>query len=176
MSTYSVLNIKVDEGLYFTPGPTAGYVLTISTNGSTYWSAGGLGPAGSTGATGSTGPIGPTGATGATGASATSPTQSFYDITWSNPFVYSMSNGFNQKVTIHSTTSSFSITGATSGDSGNLIVIQGATGSYKITSWPANSKFVGETYSFTTTGGGIDIYSFLYDGTTFFWNYGKGYA
>lgn len=41
--TYSVYNIKVDNGLYFNPGPTAGYVLGINADGSTSWVQGGSG-------------------------------------------------------------------------------------------------------------------------------------
>lgn len=35
--TYSVYDIKIDNGLYFTPGPTAGFVLGINGDGSTSW-------------------------------------------------------------------------------------------------------------------------------------------
>lgn len=151
MATYSVQNIFVEDTLRFKPaGVTAGYILSINASGDSQWIVGG-------------GSVG---------------TQSFQTITHipGSTATWSMTNGFNAKMTINSSTASLAITGATNGDSGNLIVIQGATGSYKITSWPANSKFVGGTYSFTTTGTASDIYSFLYDGTTFFWNYGKGYA
>ena len=37
MATYSVYKLKIDDSLYFTPGPTAGYVLAIAADGSTYW-------------------------------------------------------------------------------------------------------------------------------------------
>jgi uncharacterized delta-60 repeat protein len=37
MSTYSVYDIKIDNKLTFTPGPTAGYVLSINEDGSTSW-------------------------------------------------------------------------------------------------------------------------------------------
>lgn len=47
MATYSVYNIKVDNGLYFNPGPTAGYVLGINSDGSTSWVQGGGGEGGS---------------------------------------------------------------------------------------------------------------------------------
>jgi hypothetical protein len=43
MSTYSVYNIKIDNNLSFPSGVTAGYVLAINSNGSTYWAAGGAG-------------------------------------------------------------------------------------------------------------------------------------
>jgi hypothetical protein len=35
--TYSVFDIKIDNSLSFTPGPTAGYILTINSDGSIYW-------------------------------------------------------------------------------------------------------------------------------------------
>lgn len=69
--TYSVYDIKIDNSLAFTPGPTAGYVLTIDSNGSTYWSQGGAGAVGPTGATGAQGPAGVNGATGPTGSTPT---------------------------------------------------------------------------------------------------------
>jgi len=193
MSTYSVLNIKVDEGLYFTPGPTAGYVLTISTNGSTYWSAGGAGavgatgatgpqgiqgPTGSTGSQGIQGPTGSTGSTGNTGATGPAPTdlKTFQELTDASTITWTYTSGYNAYVTINSATRTLAITGVTNGDYGTLKVIQGSTGSYKITTWPTPSKFVGGTYSFTTTGGGIDIYTFVHDGVNYLWNYGKSYS
>lgn len=181
MSTYSVLNIKVDEGLYFTPGPTQGYVLTISTDGSTYWSAGGAGaqgPTGATGAAGSNGTNGTNGATGATGATGPAPTDSktFQTLTDASTITWTYTSGYNAEVTINSATRTLAITGATNGDYGTLKVIQGSTGSYKITTWPSTSKFPSGTYSFTTTGGAIDIYTFVYDGTNYLWNYAKSFS
>lgn len=90
MSTYSVYDIKIDNSLAFTPGPTAGWVLAIDAAGDTYWSApgspdaGATGPTGPTGPQGAAGPTGPTGAagsngaTGATGASGV--TQSLFEV------------------------------------------------------------------------------------------------
>ena len=62
MATYSVYNIKIDNNLAFTPGPTAGYVLAIDSQGSTYWTAGGAG--GSGGSAGSSGTSGSSGSSG----------------------------------------------------------------------------------------------------------------
>ena len=67
MATYSVYNIKVDNLLSFTPGPTAGYVLAIDTNGNTYWSAGGSGGSGSAGSSGTSGSSGSSGSSGTSG-------------------------------------------------------------------------------------------------------------
>jgi hypothetical protein len=86
-STYSIYDVKIDNSLAFTPGPTAGWVLAIDADGLSYWSAPGSPDAGATGPTGATGPqgeVGPTGpagvdgATGATGASGV--TQSLFEV------------------------------------------------------------------------------------------------
>ena len=74
MSTYSVYNIKVDNDLSFTPGPTAGFVLTIGSDGHTYWSQGGSGSAGSSGSSGSSGQNGSSGSSGVSGSSGSSGT------------------------------------------------------------------------------------------------------
>lgn len=37
MATYSVYNIHIEGELTFTPGPTAGSVLAIDSDGKTYW-------------------------------------------------------------------------------------------------------------------------------------------
>lgn len=245
--TYSVYNIKVDNGVYFTPGPTAGYVLAINTDGSTYWSQPGSPDAGATGATGPQGIQGPTGpagsngtngATGATGASgvtqslfevyltagatATSLTtesnwstgatysgtvitgtyqgQKYYsgqymyeavdDNTWvryeldrKTPFqtltdaatiTWNYSLGYNAKVTLGGNRS-LSITGATNGDYGTLIVTQGPAGGYRI-NFGSNDKFASATYSFSTTGTQSDIFTWVYDGTNYYWNFNKNFS
>jgi hypothetical protein len=77
--TYSVYDIKIDNSLAFTAGPTAGWVLAIESDGSTTWSEGGFGATGATGATGPEGPIGPEGPTGATGATG-SLTQELFEV------------------------------------------------------------------------------------------------
>ena len=35
--THSVYNIKIDNSISFTPGPTAGYIMAINSNGVIYW-------------------------------------------------------------------------------------------------------------------------------------------
>jgi len=52
MATYSVNNIKIDNGLFFTPGPTAGNVLSINGDGSTTWISAQSGTSGSSGTSG----------------------------------------------------------------------------------------------------------------------------
>lgn len=171
MSTYSVYNIKVDNSLSFTPGPTAGYVLGIAADGSTFWTTGGFG------ATGSTGPQGPTGSTGATGSTGTfayssTPLQLTDGATISWAFTYSV----NAYVTLNGNRS-LTINGATYGDYGTLRVIQNATGSNRINTWPTNSKFPSGTYSFSTTGNAYDIFSFYLDSSgNYNWVFNKTFS
>lgn len=177
--TYSVYNIKVDNSLSFTPGPTAGYVLAIAADGSTYWTTGGFGATGATGpagSNGSTGATGPQGATGAAGSGSGGITQSFVTLTDGSTITWTYAANANAKVTINSTSRTLSIVGATSGDTGNIIVTQGSTGSYRIDTFPTTSKFVAGTWSFSTTGTASDIYSFLYDGTTYYWNISRNFS
>jgi hypothetical protein len=54
MSTYSVQNINIDNEIVFSPGKTAGTVLTVNSNGTTYWGAG-AGGGGGTGTSGTSG-------------------------------------------------------------------------------------------------------------------------
>jgi hypothetical protein len=69
MGTYSVKYLKIDDSIFFPSGITSGNVLTINSNGSTYWASPGAGSQGPTGPTGPQGQIGLTGATGASGIS-----------------------------------------------------------------------------------------------------------
>lgn len=246
-STYSVYDIKIDNSLSFTPGPTAGYVLAINTDGSTFWTQGlaGSGATGPTGATGPQGEIGPTGAdgadgadgaTGATGASGV--TQSLFEVyitgttasylieeaNWptgatyggtaisgtyqgqkyySDDFLYeavadnewvryeldrktpfltltdaatinwNYKLGYNAKVTLAGDRS-LSITGAESGDYGTLFVIQDSATQRRI-NFGAGDKFAGGTYSFSSGTGAVDIFTWLYDGTNYYYNFNKSF-
>lgn len=71
-----------------------------------------------------------------------------------------------------------SITGAVSGSTGVLIVKQDGTGSRTLT-LPGSSKVVGGgagAVTLTTTASAVDILSFYYDGTNFWWTYGKNFT
>ena len=188
MSTYSVYNIKIDNSLAFTPGPTAGWVLAINTDGSTYWTnavsggagatgaTGATGPAGSNGAAGATGPTGPAGSNGATGSSPTD-NKTFINLTDAATISWTYSTGYNAKVTLVGTNRTLSIIGATNGDSGVLVVTQGPTSSgNRINTWPSASKFQFGTYSFSTVGTQSDIFTWVYDGTNYYWNYGRNFS
>jgi hypothetical protein len=68
-----------------------------------------------------------------------------------------------------------SITGAISGSTGVLKVIQDGTGSRTLT-LPAGSKAPGGAFTLTTTAAAIDVLSFTYDGTSYLWTIGKAFA
>lgn len=71
-----------------------------------------------------------------------------------------------------------SITGAVSGSTGVLIVKQDGTGSRTLT-LPSGSKVVGGgagIITLTTTASAVDILSFYYDGTNYWWTYGKNFT
>ena len=82
--------------------------------------------------------------------------------------------GYNAKVTLNANRA-LEITGATNGDYGTLIVTQGATGSYVI-NFGANDKFASGTHSFSTTGTASDIFTWVYDGTDYYWNYNQNFS
>jgi hypothetical protein len=91
-------------------------------------------------------------------------------ITWD------LSVGGNASVTLAGNRT-LSVTNATAGTYGTLVVTQDGTGSRTLT-LPASSKVIsGGTgaISLSTTANAIDILTFYYNGTTFFWNYGKNY-
>jgi hypothetical protein len=102
-----------------------------------------------------------------------SPVQTLTDgatITWN------MSSGSNATVTLGGNRT-LAITGITAGTYGTLKVVQDATGSRTIT-LPAGSKVIGGgagAVTLTTAASAIDILTFFYDGTNYFWNIGKNY-
>lgn len=172
--TYSVYNIKIDNSLSFAPGVTAGYVLGIAADGSTFWTTGGFGATGPTGPAGSNGAAGATGNTGATGTFAYSSTPlSLADgatISWS------LTQSVNAYVTINGNRA-LTVTGATYGDYGTLRIIQNATGSNRINTWPTGSKFPSGTYSFSTTANSYDLYSFYLDSSgNYNWVFNKTFS
>ncbi len=231
--TYSVYNIKVDSSLAFTPGPTAGYVLAINSDGSTYWSQPGSPDAGATGPTGATGSAGANGATGSftysvfesylsAGATATALTTEsnwaqgasysgtaltgtyqgqkyfnggfMYEAVDDNQWVryeldrktafqtlvdgatiaWTYSYGYNAKVTLGGNRA-LSIIGATSGDYGTLFVIQDS-GTQRRINFGATDKFGSATYSFSSGTSSVDIYTWVYDGTNYYWNFQKSFS
>lgn len=68
-----------------------------------------------------------------------------------------------------------SITGAISGSTGVLKVIQDGTGSRTL-ALPAGSIAPGGAFTLTTTASAKDVLSWTYDGTSYLWTIGKAFA
>jgi len=86
--------------------------------------------------------------------------------------------GVNRKLTLTGNTV-IAITGAVNGMTGELIVTQDATGGRQITGLPATSVIVESTTLPNLLSPGandVTILSWRYDGTTFFWDYGKNFG
>ena len=66
-----------------------------------------------------------------------------------------------------------SLASAVAGSGATLILTQGGSGSYTLTS---TMKFLGGTKTLSTAVGAIDIMSVFYDGTTYYASLGKGFA
>jgi len=91
-------------------------------------------------------------------------------LTGSSP-AWTIKNGYNAKWTPPAGAVSFSITAA-AGDSGSIII---DTSNSPTLTFPANSIFDdGNTQP--TLSGGTDIFSFLYDGTSYYWTYGLNFT
>ena len=129
------------------------------------------GPTGPQGATGATGPQGATGATGAAGAGLGTITP--LALSDGATVSWNYSQGFNAYVTINGNRT-LSISGATAGCYGTLLITQGTTGSYRM-NFTASHKFPSGTHSFSVTGGKTDIYGFYYDGSNYYWTYNNNY-
>jgi len=98
----------------------------------------------------------------------------FHTLTDGATITWTYSDGFNAKVTLGGDRN-LTITGATSGDYGTLLVTQDGTGTRTIT-FGANDLFASNTYSFSTGAGDVDIFTWVYDGTDFFWNYNNDFS
>ena len=67
------------------------------------------------------------------------------------------------------------ITNAVAGASGILIVTQDATGSRTLT-LPAGSLSAGGSITLTTTAAAVDVLSWVYDGTSYYWTFGADFS
>lgn len=67
------------------------------------------------------------------------------------------------------------ISNPVAGGSGTLIVKQDATGTRTLT-LPAGSKVVGGSLTLSTAANAVDVIAFVYDGTNYWWTYGKAFA
>ncbi|MBO0947232.1 beta strand repeat-containing protein [Fibrella forsythiae] len=77
-------------------------------------------------------------------------------------------SGGNAIWTIGATGRTLAIANPVAGSFYTLKIIQDATGSRTITTWPANTKWPGGVVpTLTTTANGVDIVTFFYDGTNY---------
>lgn len=91
------------------------------------------------------------------------------------PVKWNLLNGYNAKVTLEGNRA-LSITNASSGMSGLLIVKQDATGNRTLTLPSGSIILGGGSLTLSTAANAVDILTFVYDGTNYYWSLGKGYA
>lgn len=100
--------------------------------------------------------------------------KTFITLTDAATISWDYSTGYNAKVTLSGTNRSLSITGATNGDYGTLFITQDSVTASTIL-FGANDKFASATYSFSGTAS-TDIFTFVYDGTDYYWNYNQDFS
>jgi hypothetical protein len=137
---------------------------------------GSSGTSGANGSSGTSGSSGSSGINGSSGATGSTPVDNKTPIilTDATTIGWTYSLGYNAQVTLGGSRS-LSIVGATAGDYGTLLVVQGPTGGYRI-NFSSENKFPYGTYSFSITGTQSDVYNFYYNGINYYWNYQKRYS
>ena len=83
-------------------------------------------------------------------------------------------NGTIQTLTLTSSISSLAFTGLPPGGTVTLIITQGGSGSYTLTT--TGIKYAGASSTLSTAVGAIDMLNILYDGTNYYGSLVKGYA
>lgn len=98
----------------------------------------------------------------------------YQTLTEGTPVTWSVLSGYNATITLTGNRI-LSITDAANGMSGCLIVKQGTTGGHTLT-LPSGSKLLGATsLTLTSATGSVDILTFSYDGTNYYWSQGANY-
>jgi hypothetical protein len=82
--------------------------------------------------------------------------------------------GTIQTATLTSSISSLAFTNMPAGGSVTLIITQGGTGSYTLTT--TGIKYAGGSSTLSTAVGAIDMLNILFDGTNYYGSLVKGYA
>ncbi|MDG1950784.1 MAG: hypothetical protein P8J32_08295 [bacterium] len=91
--------------------------------------------------------------------------------------LWNLDFGHNAKITLTADTT-FNITNVLAGDYGTVVVTQDGIGGHSITP-PASSKVVngaGGLLNLTSNAAAIDILTFYYDGSIYYWNLGGDYT
>lgn len=105
-------------------------------------------------------------------------TPSFITLTYAATTYWGYDLGSNAEVTLNGNTI-LSITGVSDGDYGTIIVTQDGPGNRSLSFGASPNKVVnggGGTVLLTSTGGAVDILSFVYRGSTFYWTVGYNYS
>jgi hypothetical protein len=88
-------------------------------------------------------------------------------------FTWNITDGYNAKLTL-TTNASLNITNISNGDTGTLLAIQDNIGN-RLLELPDNS-YKNDNWELSTASDAIDILSFLYDGSDYYWNKGGPYV
>ena len=98
----------------------------------------------------------------------------FQTLTDAATITWNMNSGYNAKVTLAGDRV-LSVTNAVNGMSGCLVITQDATGGRTL-DLPANSKLLGATsLVLSSAASSIDILTFVFDGTSYYWSLGANY-
>jgi collagen type VII alpha len=139
---------------------------------------GAVGPTGADSTiTGPTGPTGPgyTGSIGTTGPTGPAEAPKTF-ITLNNLTAgihWDIQSGYNAKVFLNQN-ATLIISNIASGDQGNLVVIQDATGDHVLSL--TGTYYTQSGFNLSTGANDRNILSFLYDGTGYYWNIGGPYT
>ncbi len=153
-------------------------ILAIATSNISFGAAGQypsfIGPTGVSGRTGSTGATGASGQTGTTGIGVDTPIALNSVGNTGTTETLNFASQTPQSITLDNNCT-LSFTGATTGGSYLIKIIQDATGSRLIT-WPAAVKWPSGTAPTLSTGANkVDIVTLFFDGTDYFGNAGLDY-
>jgi hypothetical protein len=93
-------------------------------------------------------------------------------LTYGAGVTWNMNNGPCAQLTLNGN-ATLSIENMQECDFGTLVVIQGLANC--VLTMPAGSKFLNGNFALSTTLGAVDILTFYYDGTNFYWTVGESY-
>ena len=93
---------------------------------------------------------------------------------------WSYASGYNAKWTPAAGANTLVITGTSNGDSGTIVITNSQGSPAPTITWPTGSVFQGAGEGaapvLTPDTGGVDVFSFVTDGTTYWWSYGLDFG
>lgn len=99
-------------------------------------------------------------------------------VTYGTTITWNWNSGTNAVVTLTGNITTFNISNAVAGTYATIRMVQDATGSRLLSALPASSKVVNGgagAITLSTAANAIDLLTVYYDGTNYYWNYGKDY-